>query len=129
MPAVLITCDRHGRRECGKRRTRFSAACPDADTAAELAHALVNRRLAACVQLLPGLTSIYRWEGVVEEASEVLLMAKTWDDRLEAATALLRSRHPYALPEIMAVPAAGGLAAYLDWVHAETRPADDEIPQ
>ena len=112
MPAILITC-----------------ACPDADTASDLAHALVDLRLAACVQLLPGVTSIYRWEGVVEKATEVLLMAKTWDDRLEAATALLQSRHPYEVPEIMAVPAAGGSAAYLDWVRAETRPADDEIQE
>jgi periplasmic divalent cation tolerance protein len=104
MPAVLLTC-----------------ACPDADTASELAHALVNLRLAACVQVLPGLTSIYRWEGVVEKNAEVLLMIKTWDDRLEAAIAELQSRHPYEVPEIMAVPAAGGLADYFDWVRAETR--------
>jgi periplasmic divalent cation tolerance protein len=106
MPALLVTC-----------------ACPDADVAARLARGLVEDRLAACVQVLPGVTSVYRWDGAIEQASEVLLLAKTWDDRLESLAATLRARHPYALPEIMAVPAAGGLAAYLDWVHAETRPA------
>ena len=71
------------------------------------------------------MTSTYRWDGAIEHADEVLLLAKTWDDRLEALVATLRARHPYEVPEIMAVPAAGGLAAYLDWVRAETR---DETP-
>ena len=105
MPAVLVTC-----------------ACPDVDAAAKLARALVEERLAACVQVLPGMTSIYRWEGALEQAGEVLLLAKTWDDRLDAVIATLRSRHPYEVPEIMAVPVSGGLEAYLDWVRAETRP-------
>jgi periplasmic divalent cation tolerance protein len=108
MPAVVVTC-----------------ACPDPGTAEALAHALVEARLAACVQVLPGVVSVYRWEGAIERATEVLLVAKTWDDRLEAVTVALRSRHPYELPEIMALPATGGLAAYLDWVHAGTRPGGD----
>jgi periplasmic divalent cation tolerance protein len=110
MPAILVTC-----------------ACPDRDIADRLAHDLVEARLAACVQVLPGVASTYRWQGAIERADEVLLLAKTWDDRLDALVATLRARHPYEVPEIMAVPAAGGLAAYLDWVRAETRPADDEI--
>jgi periplasmic divalent cation tolerance protein len=105
MPAIVLTC-----------------ACPDAEVAQRLAHELVEARLAACVQVLAGMTSVYRWEGAIERAGEVLLLAKTWDDRSDDAISLLRSRHPYALPEIMALPAAGGLAAYLDWVHAQTRP-------
>ena len=110
MPALLITC-----------------ACPDREIADRLAHELVEARLAACVQVRPGMTSTYRWQGAIERADEVLLLAKTWDDRLAALVATLRARHPYEVPEIMAVPAAGGLAAYLDWLRAETRPADDEI--
>jgi periplasmic divalent cation tolerance protein len=110
MPATLVTC-----------------ACPDRDLALQLARELVEQRLAACVQVLPGMTSTYRWEGAIEQAGEVLLLAKTWDDRVEAVVATLQARHQYALPGIMAVPAAGGLAAYLDWVRAETRPADEEI--
>jgi periplasmic divalent cation tolerance protein len=113
MPAVLVTC-----------------ACPDAACAQALARALVEARLAACVQVLPGMRSTYRWDGAIEQADEVLLLAKTWDDRVEALTATLRGGHPYALPEIMAVPAAGGLAAYLDWVRAQTRPEGaEEIPE
>ena len=104
MPALLVTC-----------------ACPDRDVADSLARALVEQRLAACVQVLPGVASTYRWEGAIEHADEVLLLAKTWDDRLEALVTTLRARHPYEVPEIMAVPAAGGLAAYLDWVRAQTR--------
>jgi periplasmic divalent cation tolerance protein len=104
MPAMLVTC-----------------ACPDRDVADRLARVLVERRLAACVQVLPAMTSVYRWEGAIENAQEVLLLAKTWDDRVEPLTETLRARHPYSLPEIMAVPAVGGLAAYLDWVRAETR--------
>ncbi|MGH8030464.1 MAG: divalent-cation tolerance protein CutA [Arenimonas sp.] len=112
MPAVLITC-----------------ACPDREVADALALALVEARLAACVQILPGMTSTYRWEGAIERSAEVLLLAKTWDDRVDALTATLQARHPYALPGIMAFPAAGGLAAYLDWVRVETRPdgADETL--
>jgi periplasmic divalent cation tolerance protein len=108
MPALLVSC-----------------ACPDRDVADALARELVERRLAACVQVLPGVTSTYRWQGAIERADEVLLLAKTWDDRLDALVATLRARHPYEVPEIMAIPAAGGSAAYLDWVRAETQ----EIPE
>ena len=111
MPALLVTC-----------------ACPDRVAAQALADTLVEARLAACVQFLPAMVSTYRWEGRLERAEEVLLLAKTWDDRLGALTETIRSTHPYALAEIMAVPAVGGLAAYLDWVRDETRPPGvDEI--
>jgi periplasmic divalent cation tolerance protein len=113
MPALLVTC-----------------ACPDREVADRLARTLVEERLAACVQVLPAMTSIYRWQGAIERADEVLLLAKTWDDRLEALIATLQARHPYEVPEIMAVPAAGGLAAYLDWVRDQTRPdGAEEIPE
>ena len=113
MPALLVTC-----------------ACPDRDAADALARLLVDQRLAACVQVLPGMRSTYRWEGAIESAEEVLLLAKTWDDRLEALVAALQAAHPYSLPEIMAVPAAGGLAAYLDWVRTGTRPVgENETPE
>ena len=111
MPALLVTC-----------------ACPDAATAEAVARTLVEANLAACVQVLPGMRSFYRWDGALATEDEVLLLAKTWDDRLGALTEAVRAAHPYALPEIMAVPAVGGLAAYLDWVHAGTRPPGvDEI--
>jgi len=95
--------------------------CPDADSAARIAQALVEERLAACVNQLPGLRSVYRWQGGIERADEVLLIAKTSAGRLEALTARVRELHPYELPELIAVEVAGGLAAYLDWVAEQTR--------
>jgi periplasmic divalent cation tolerance protein len=97
------------------------STCPDADTAQRLARTLVEERLAACASVLPGLVSTYRWQGQVEQAAEVQLLAKTTADRREALMARLADLHPYELPEILAVETAAGLPAYLDWVAAETR--------
>jgi periplasmic divalent cation tolerance protein len=99
-------------------RVAFSTA-PDADTAARIARALVDERLAACVNLVPGVRSIYRWQGALEDAAEVLLVIKTRAERLEALSARLRTLHPYELPELVALPAVGGLDAYLAWVAEE----------
>lgn len=95
--------------------------CPDRDHAERIARALVDERLAACVNLLPGIRSVYRWQGRVEAADEVLLLAKTAADRLDALQARIRALHPYELPEIVAVEIAAGLPPYLDWIVAETR--------
>ena len=97
------------------------STCPDADTAQRLARILVEERLAACVSLLPGGVSTYRWQGRVEQATEVQLLAMTPADRRDALMARLAELHPYELPEILAVETAAGLPAYLDWVTAETR--------
>jgi periplasmic divalent cation tolerance protein len=94
---------------------------PDEACARRIARALVEERLAACVNLLPGLQSIYRWQGAVEEASEVLLVAKTRASRVAALAARVRALHPYALPEVVALPVADGSRAYLRWVVAESR--------
>jgi len=104
------------------------STCPDADTAKRLARTLVEERLAACVNLLPGVSSTYRWRGEVEQATEVQLLAKTTADRRVALIARLAELHPYELPEILAVETAAGLPAYLDWVAAETR-ADARAPE
>ena len=95
--------------------------CPDLASAERLAEALVGERLAACVNVLPGLRSVYRWRGTVERADEVLLLIKTTRERLDALAARVQALHPYELPELLAVEAAGGLPAYLDWVAAESR--------
>lgn len=97
------------------------STCPDAASADRIATALVEERLAACVNVLPGLRSTYRWEGQVRRDDEVLLMIKTTADRLAALRARLPALHPYELPELVAVEAAGGLPAYLDWIATETR--------
>jgi periplasmic divalent cation tolerance protein len=94
---------------------------PDAEAARRLARALVEERLAACVNLVPGVTSIYRWEGALHEDAEWLLVAKTTQDRLAALAERLAVLHPYALPELVALAPSGGSERYLSWVRAETR--------
>ena len=94
---------------------------PDPETAQRIAQALVEERLAACVNVLPGVRSIYRWQGAVEQASEVLLIAKTQADRSDALAARVRALHPYELPEVVVLPVSGGSEAYLGWVVAESR--------
>ena len=90
--------------------------CPDDITAARLADTLVDERLAACVNIVPGLRSVYRWQGAVERSDEVLLLIKTTRARLPALSARVVELHPHELPEVVAVEVAGGLSAYLDWV-------------
>ena len=87
--------------------------CPDADTATRIADALVGERLAACVNVLPGVHSVYRWQGAVERADEVMLLIKTRAERLPALSARIQSLHPHELPEVLAVEASDGLPAYL----------------
>ena len=99
--------------------------CPDEASAARIAHALVEERLAACVNRVPGLRSTYRWRGAVHEDSEVLLVIKTGEDRFEALRERVVALHPYELPELIAVKVAAGLAPYLRWVVAETTLSGD----
>jgi periplasmic divalent cation tolerance protein len=101
-------------------------ACPDLATARMLGRALVDERLAACVQVLPGAESIYRWNGAVESAAEILLILKTTRARHEALQARLIALHPYEVPELVALPAVAGLPAYLHWVADSTRAEDDD---
>jgi periplasmic divalent cation tolerance protein len=98
--------------------------CPDPLTADRIAQALVDDRLAACVNVIPGVHSVYRWQGAVERAEEVLLLAKTTNERLQALTARVYSLHPDELPELVAVEVAGGSPAYLAWVAEQTRRGD-----
>jgi len=96
---------------------------PDAATGESLARALVEARLAACVNIIPGLTSIYRWKGEVQQDKELLLIAKTRRDRFAELSVILSGLHPYELPEIIAVPIIDGLPAYLSWIdHTLERP-------
>ena len=90
--------------------------CPERESALRIAEQLVDLRLAACVNLVPGITSVYHWEGRRESAEEVLLVIKTRDERLPELQQAVLERHPYELPELIAVPVARGLPAYLNWV-------------
>jgi periplasmic divalent cation tolerance protein len=96
---------------------------PPGDPAAVLARRLVDERLAACVNVVPGIRSVYRWQGQVCDDAEDLLVIKTAADRLDALVARVREIHPYEVPEVLVLPVEAGAAAYLDWVRAETRPA------
>lgn len=93
---------------------------PDEASAHALATALVSERLAACVNVLAPCRSTYRWRGAIESAQEVPLLIKSTAERYAALEAAIQARHPYELPEIIAVPVAHGLSAYLAWVGAET---------
>ena len=95
---------------------------PDEDVARSLARALVAERLVACVNVVSGLRSVYRWEGEVQEDAEVLLVLKTRADRVEALTERVLALHPYDVPELLCLPVMGGSPAYLDWVRTEARP-------
>jgi periplasmic divalent cation tolerance protein len=89
--------------------------------AAALAARLVEERLAACVQRIEGVRSVYRWEGRVHDDPECLLVAKTTAGRFALLRERLAAWHPYAVPEILALPVRAGLPEYLRWVAAETR--------
>ena len=94
--------------------------CPDEESANAIALAVVEARLAACVNILPRVQSVYRWQGAVESATEIPLFIKATVANYPALEKLVRERHPYAVPEIIALPIAQGLPAYLNWVAEET---------
>ena len=90
--------------------------CPDLKTASGLAHTLIKDKSAACVNILPGLTSIYPWQNKIETAQEHLLIIKTRADQYQTVETLINTLHPYELPEIIAVPVERGLPDYLQWI-------------
>jgi periplasmic divalent cation tolerance protein len=91
---------------------------PDAEVGARIGRALVEEGLVACANLVPGVRSIYRWEGAVHDDAEVLLILKTRAALSDALAARVRALHPYELPEVLALPVAGGSEPYLDWVRS-----------
>ena len=97
-------------------------SCPDPDTAARIARQLLETRLAACVNLVPGLTSLYHWQGTLESAQETLLLIKTTEACYPSLETLILKHHPYELPEILAIPIEQGLSAYLEWVRQCVKP-------
>ena len=94
---------------------------PSEEKAAELGRALVDEKLAACANLVPGVRSIYRWQGKVEDSAEVLMLLKTTHERFEALKARVVALHPYEVPEVVRLDVTGGHAPYLDWVRDSTR--------
>ncbi len=97
------------------------STAPDRETARGIARSLVEESLVACVNLVEPIESIYRWQGEIEQSSEVLLIMKTTRARLPSLDQRLRALHPYELPELLAWESAGGSAGFMDWVIAQTR--------
>lgn len=90
--------------------------CPNRTVARRLGRELVRRRLAACVNLLPGVESVFRWRGKIDQSREVLLLIKTTRAGLARLTRAVVTLHPYDLPEVIALPLAAGHPPYLRWV-------------
>ncbi len=91
--------------------------CPDAATARHIATTLVERRLAACINILSCLHSVYKWQGRIHDEAEVMLFIKTHHDAYAQLEAALVELHPYELPEVLAVPVLNGLSDYLAWIN------------
>jgi periplasmic divalent cation tolerance protein len=97
--------------------------CPDDVVAAAIARSVVEERLAACVNRIPGVRSTYAWQGAVHEDAEVLLLIKTEASRFDALRERVLALHPYELPELIAVEVTRGLDRYLAWVVAAVAPS------
>jgi periplasmic divalent cation tolerance protein len=93
---------------------------PDVASAEKLARALIESRAAACVNVLAACHSIYRWQGAIETATEIPLLIKTTAENYPRVEAIVRTHHPYDIPELIATPITHGLPAYLDWLATET---------
>lgn len=93
---------------------------PSRQVGQQIAEALLGERLVACVNIVPQVTSIYRWQGDIHQDDELLLIAKTRAAHFEALAELVRRNHPYQVPEVIAAPLVAGSPAYLAWIEAET---------
>ena len=111
-------------RKKGGQRVRavvVFVTCPDRRQAQRLAKGLMQRRLAACVNILPSVQSLFRWKGRVEQTREILLIIKTTAGRFEALCRAVRTLHPYDVPEVIALPIQRAHGPYLRWVQASVR--------
>jgi len=90
--------------------------CPSLDEAKRLGHALLDGKLAGCINILPGMVSLYDWKAVREEASEAVLIAKTSAEKASSVRDFLEREHPYDVPAILTLPLSGMNAAYRDWL-------------
>jgi len=96
-------------------------AVPNEDVGRSLARGLVSERLAACVNIIPRLVSVYEWKEKLEEENEALMLIKTSKEKLGELTVFVKQKHPYELPEVIAVPIVDGNDAYLDWITAQVK--------
>ncbi len=96
-------------------------SCPDKESAIALAQRIIEKKVAACVNVLPEVTSIYKWKEKVKQDSEILLLIKTPKRRYKELQAVICEAHPYELPEVIAVPISEGLPEFLSWVDGAVR--------
>lgn len=94
--------------------------CPDEKVAEQLASKLVESKLAACINILPGITSVYSWKGKIEKDREVLLLIKTRKESYVQVEAMIKEFHPYELPEVISVSVDQALPSYLSWINENT---------
>jgi periplasmic divalent cation tolerance protein len=97
---------------------------PSRAEAEQAGRALIEQRLCACVNILPGMVSLYRWQGAIERAAEVVMIIKTRTSLVERVRAAVKGMHSYTTPAFLVLPVASVDEAYLDWLMAETAPAD-----
>jgi periplasmic divalent cation tolerance protein len=102
------------------------ATAPDAGVATTLIRALVEERLAACGNIVPGITSVYRWQGAVMEDAECLMLVKTTSARARAVVERIAALHPYEVPEALVVDVEDGLPAYVKWIHESTQEVEED---
>ena len=93
------------------------STCPNQDVAKQLAGKIIDEHLAACVNILPNIVSVYKWQGSMEESSESMMLIKSTKQQYENLQSLIVEEHPYELPEVIAVPISGGLPEYLAWIN------------
>jgi len=110
----------------GHKYLLISITTNSSEEAERIAEALVQERLAACVNIVPAITSIYRWQGEVHRDSEVLLIAKSRPELFDPLAARVKELHSYEVPEIIALPIVAGSRAYLSWIDESVR--GEELP-
>ena len=98
------------------------STCPSREEAKRIARGLIEARLAACVNIVGGVVSVYQWQGAIEESDEVMLVVKTRRDLLARLNERLAGMHSYEVPESIAIPLAEGLPAYIEWMGRELAP-------
>ncbi len=104
----------------GEKHLLVLTTCPGTITAKQIANEVVMEKLAACVQIIPGITSYFRWVRRVDTSEELLLLMKTTVERYPELEARIKVIHPYDVPELIALPITDGLEAYLSWIETNT---------
>ena len=96
-------------------------SCPNQEIAEQIASSLVEQHLAACVNIIPGVQSVYRWQGKIERDDELLLVSKTTASKFDQISTYIAELHPYELPEVIAVSIERGISEYLQWIEEQVK--------